>query len=94
MSEKPELIKRLEKEIGKKLKQISIEYMGIQLAQGFDMDENDNIFALCLDKMGLDSIPQILSEFKNLEHLSLYENQLTDLNNLEGLLNLRSFNIK
>ncbi len=84
------MIKELEKEIGKKLGEISFEKITQETKAGYAFDKRGDIVGLNLDKMKLKSVPLCLLKFKHLKTLSFYENQLTDISALKGLSNLSS----
>ena len=87
-----ELIKKLEKEIGKKLSQIPFDEIEV-INKGYSLDENGKVIGLNLRGFELDRLPDYLSEFRHMTTLELYRNRLTDLSGLQALRNLTSLNL-
>ncbi|MCP5053096.1 MAG: hypothetical protein GY940_38370 [bacterium] len=81
-----ELITRLSKETGKKLKQRTFEEL--EWYNGYSLDENGNVNSLNLGNLNLERLPQSLSKFRYLRILRLRDNQLTDISGLQGLSSL------
>jgi small GTP-binding protein len=88
MTKKPEIIKQLEKEIGKTLKQKDFKNIGKIYHKGFAVDENGNVIGLNLDSLKLKRLPDSLATFHHLKILSLYDNILTDVSILQSLNSL------
>ena len=63
-----ENIRKLEKEIGQKLKQIKLEEV-FHLINGYVLDENEKVIGLNLYNFKLSKIPGSVRELKNLTHL-------------------------
>ncbi|MGD2086001.1 MAG: COR domain-containing protein [Candidatus Aminicenantes bacterium] len=78
-----ELIKKLEKEIGKELIQLEFENIWLHKNNGIFIDKSEYVKGLNLD--GIPSVTFPLSEFQHLETLSLYNTGITDYSFLQSL---------
>ena len=76
-----ELIKQLEKQIGKKFKKkVQIQPGIAPLGRPeYEIDSNDDVIRMNLRKLGLRKVPLAITKFKKLTHLSLSDNQLNTL---------------
>ena len=74
-----EIIKQLEKRIGKELKQLELDEIITSIDNGYAVDPHGNITGLHLDKNELTEIPAEILQLKNLQVLSLSFNQLTSI---------------
>jgi small GTP-binding protein len=88
-----ELIKQLEKEIGRKLEERKFEEIGNYRNHGYAIGENGEVVGLNLDKIGLKPVPVSLSKFHHLKILRLYDTNLTDISFLQGLSNLKKLDL-
>jgi internalin A len=93
MTSDMELIKQLEKEIGRKLDERKFENIEGETQQGFAIGENGEVVGLNLDEIELDPVPVSLSKFHHLKKLSLSNNKLTDISFLQGLSNLTQLDL-
>jgi small GTP-binding protein len=73
-----ELIKKLEKEINKKLKMVLFSEIDSAQTPSYSVDKNGHINGLNLDDIKLYPFPESLSKFSHIEKLSLIDTQ-TDL---------------
>lgn len=89
-----EIIKELEKEIGKKLKKVEFnEIRDDTPLRCYAIDENGNVIGLCLDKSGLNEIPELIFELEHLLRVDLYNNKLTKISGeIKKLSNLQKLN--
>ncbi len=83
-----ELIKQLEKEIGKKLEKIDFDEVEEYGNNGFALNEKGEVIGLNLDFVKLKLIPQLLSQFLHLEKLRLVHTGVSDVSTLGELKNL------
>jgi Leucine-rich repeat (LRR) protein len=75
-----DIIKQLEQEIGRKLRQISLDKVtSWNKENGYAVDENNNVVGLNLDYSGLFTIPNALINLKNLQRLSIVSNKIAEL---------------
>ncbi|WP_353570685.1 COR domain-containing protein [Candidatus Albibeggiatoa sp. nov. BB20] len=75
-----DIIKQLEKEIGRKLEQISLDKItNFGGKNGYAVDENNNVIGLNLDNNKLFNIPELLFLLKNLQKLILVGNRIETL---------------
>jgi small GTP-binding protein len=88
-----EHIKVLEKEIGEKLKEISLDKLDEMMQIGFSLNEKNEIVGLNLDGIKMNSLPGSISELTNLERLSLYRTSINDISLLHYLPNLKHLNL-
>jgi internalin A len=88
MTSDRELIKQLEKEIGRELDEKKFEKIGEVYSQGFETSENGDVVGLGLDGIELEPVPASLLKFRHLKKLSLYETQLRYFPFFQGLINL------
>ncbi|MCP5050695.1 MAG: hypothetical protein GY940_26265 [bacterium] len=86
---KPELIKRLEKEIGWELEERTFKEIEIWVLLGFTLDGEGNVNRLNLNRAGLKQLPESLSGFMHLQSLNLGNNQLSNVSPLQGLSQLK-----
>jgi len=82
-----EIIKEIEKIIGKELEQITLDKI-TGFENGYMVDENERVIGLNLDYSKIPDI-SFLKDLKNLSHLSLYNNQITDITPIKDLKNLK-----
>ncbi len=92
MSKDLEIIKELEKKLGKKLIKLDIKkfYGGLN---GFVKDKKERVVGLNLYYLEISDISGI-KELKNLTHLNLRNNQLTDISGIKELKNLTHLNLR
>ncbi|NIM11825.1 MAG: hypothetical protein GTO45_06875, partial [Candidatus Aminicenantes bacterium] len=86
-----EIIKQLEQQVGKKLKQMPLEEIMPSATNGFAIDENSNIIGLNLYNSNISDI-SFLRDLTHLTHLKLSVNQISDilpLKELNALTELR-----
>ncbi|MGD2090641.1 MAG: leucine-rich repeat domain-containing protein [Candidatus Aminicenantes bacterium] len=88
MTSDRELIKQLEKEIGRELYEREFENIHNFGERGFAIGENGEVVGLNLDEIELDPVPASLSKFHHLKKLSLLSTGITDISFLQGLSNL------
>jgi small GTP-binding protein len=88
-----ELIKQLEEEIGRKLKEREYETIMGDNKQGFALDVHRTVVGLNLDNFKLERVPESLSIFRNIERLSLYGNKLKDVSGLSGLDSIKKLDL-
>ena len=93
MTSDRELIKRLEKETGRKLKERKFEDIGGYQQQGFAIGENGEVVGLNLEEIELKPVPVSLSKFHHLKKLSLNNTKLTGISFLQGLSNLTQLSL-
>jgi small GTP-binding protein len=93
MTSDRELIKQLEKEIGRELEERTFEEIGNYKNQGYAIGENGEVVGLNLDLIELKTVPVSLSKFHYLKKLSLINTQLTDFSFLQGLSKLTQLNL-
>ena len=74
-----DIIKQLEQEIGKELKQTSLDKISGSYNNGYAVDENNHVIGLNLDKLELLTVPDALLSLKNLQKLSLRRNKIIKL---------------
>jgi internalin A len=91
MAEDLELIKQLEKEIGKELKQIN--FHDVIGTNGFSISENGSVIGLNLDQMKLEKIPLTLTRFCHLKRLWMCANEISDISMLKELGNLEQLDL-
>ena len=92
MSRDLQIIEKLEKETGKKFKQLSPDKITKVITIGYSIDENENITGLNLFSLRLLE-HSFLKELKNLTALNLSSNQISDISFLKELKNLTSLNL-
>jgi small GTP-binding protein len=92
MSKDLEIIKELEKKLGKRLINLDIKkfYGGLN---GFVTDKKERIIGLNLYYLEISDISGI-QELKNLTHLNLRNNQLTNISGIQELKNLTHLNLR
>jgi len=83
-----ELIKELEKKIGRELPERNFKYILDSSTNGFSFDEEGNVIGLNLDRIELGPKAAFLSKFRHLEKLNLEKTGITDYSFLQGLNNL------
>ncbi len=83
-----DLVKQLEKEIGKKLKQVPLKEIGKKAITAFAKDDNGHAKGLSILSVKLPRLPAVLSKFQRLETLVLYETQISDISSLKELKGL------
>jgi hypothetical protein len=80
-----DLVKELEREIGIKLKQVPLKKIGKGAITAFAKDDNGHVKGLSIFKVKLTGVPAVLSEFKRLEKLVLYDTRIKDISSLKEL---------
>ncbi len=88
-----DLVKQLEKEIGKKLKQVPLKKIGKGAITAFAKDDNGNVKGLSIFKVKLTGVPAVLSKFQRLEKLVLYDTQIKDISSLKELKGLTELSL-
>ena len=73
-----ELIKQLEEEIAAELTDKAIGVHDTNM-QAYQADSNGHVIRLGLQKLQLEEFPRTIPKFTNLDYLSLYANQLSEL---------------
>jgi small GTP-binding protein len=84
--EKPEIIKRLEKQTGKELKKLDIENI-FGITNCYVINESGNIVGLNLYKVKISDI-SFLKDFLHLTHLDLSSNQIADISPINQITGL------
>ncbi len=84
MAKKPDIIKELEKTIGKKLKQMPLEEIWLSSGNGYAVDDKGFVIGLNLDDCSITGL-LFLTQFTRLTQLSLYNNKISDVSPLQGL---------
>ena len=92
MTKDLEVIKELEKAIGKKLEQKPLGKIMDYGGNGYAVDGNDFVIGLNLDKSNISDL-QLLNQLTRLTHLSLYYNKISDVSPLQGLTALKVLNL-
>jgi small GTP-binding protein len=92
MSKDLEIIRQLQKRIGKKLEQRTLDQIRTYSINGFAIDNYGHVTGLNLEDTRLTDIPP-LQGLRNLTTLRLGRNQLTDLIPLQGLSHLTTLNL-
>jgi Leucine-rich repeat (LRR) protein len=84
-----EIIKRLEKEIGGKLRMVELEKIsGYNISGGYAVDIENRVIGLHLGEKKLSKIPQTLLKLSHLNVLNLWNNQIVDISPIKELQNL------
>jgi len=81
-----EIIEQIEKQINKKLLQVSFDKISNIFENCYAVGENNQVIGLELDKVELSTIPNNLINLKNLQKLSLSGNEITKLPHSFGKL--------
>jgi internalin A len=94
MRKKPGAIKRLEKRLGKKLKQMPLEDIMPSEDNGFAIDRAGSLKGLNLYKAKISDISFLEEDtFNDLTHLELSYNELSDVSSLSGLTGLMGLDL-
>ncbi|MCK4763980.1 MAG: leucine-rich repeat domain-containing protein [Candidatus Aminicenantes bacterium] len=88
-----EIVKELEKEIGRRLLQVEIEDLREETDNCFALNEKGWVVGLNLDGVQKIFISPFIKELKNLEILSLINTELSDCNFLSELIRLTQLNL-
>ena len=90
-----DLVKQLEKEIRKKLRQVPLKEIGTVPMTAFAKEDNGHVKGLSICGVKLNCVPAVISKFQRLEKLDLAFNQISDISSLkelEGLAGLYLYN--
>ncbi len=74
-----DIIRKLEKVIGKELPKIDRNKIRSSSDPGYSMDDKGRVFEICLDDCELYNLPSEIYQLKNLQGISAHSNQLPDL---------------
>ena len=89
-----ELLKDLEKELGRRIYEISLENFENARQHSFAVDEKGNVVGLFLIGIELDPVPAVLPQFCHLKKLRLLACKLKDISFLQGLSNLTDLDLR
>jgi small GTP-binding protein len=89
-----ELIKKLEREIGRNLDKREFQNIEMYSQQGFAINDNENVIGLNLDEIRLAPLPVTLSKFQNLEKLRLYRTEIRDISFIQDFGHLTSLDLR
>jgi internalin A len=87
-----EIIKQIEKQVGKILEQMAIEDVMLKIYSGYATDQDENVIGLNLYNTKISDI-SLLTDLPYLTHLKLIYNQITDISPLKELPNLKRLDI-
>jgi internalin A len=83
-----EIIREIEKEIGKELNEITIEEVSSGINNGYVLDKRGNIIGLNLDEFNIKNL-KLISNLTQLTHLSLFYNKIKKIKGLNKLTKLQ-----
>jgi small GTP-binding protein len=88
-----DLIKQLEKEIGRELEKRDFEKITSYMQRGYAINKNGNVIGLNLNDIKLVPLPASLSKLRHLKKLRLRNTRTKDIYFLQGLSNLTDLNL-